>query len=95
MRIFNRQQRQELFIRAKGLCQQCHTPLPKGWHADHVIPYSKGGETTIENGQALCAKCNLLKSNHMQNIQLRDWQAEFYQLPFKQFMDSIYGTSIS
>jgi len=94
MRIFNRQQRQELFIRAKGLCQQCHTPLPKGWHADHVIPYSKGGETTIENGQALCAKCNLLKSNHMQNIQLRDWQAEFYQLPFKQFMDSIYDTSI-
>lgn len=94
MRIFNRQQRQELFIRAKGLCQQCHTPLPKGWHADHIIPYSKGGETTLENGQALCPKCNLTKSNHMQNIQLRDWQAEFYQLPFRQFQDSLYDKSI-
>ena len=32
-------------------------------HVDHVIPWSKGGETVLENLQTLCAKCNLGKSN--------------------------------
>lgn len=32
---------------------------------DHVIPFSKGGATTLENLQLLCQKCNLDKSNHI------------------------------
>ena len=32
-------------------------------HVDHVLPWSKGGETIIENLQTLCSKCNLGKSN--------------------------------
>lgn len=30
---------------------------------DHILPYSKGGETVLENLQALCTQCNAGKSN--------------------------------
>lgn len=32
-------------------------------HVDHIVPWSKGGETELDNLQTLCSKCNLGKSN--------------------------------
>ena len=32
-------------------------------HVDHKVPWSKGGETVLENLQTLCSVCNLGKSN--------------------------------
>jgi hypothetical protein len=32
-------------------------------HVDHVVAWSKGGETVLENLQTLCSVCNLGKSN--------------------------------
>ena len=32
-------------------------------HVDHVLPFSKGGKTTLENLRALCAECNLGKGS--------------------------------
>ena len=32
-------------------------------HIDHIVPWAKGGETTLENLQTLCSKCNLGKSD--------------------------------
>ena len=62
-RFFNKRQKRILFIYSKGKCSNCSACLSKDFHADHVKPYSKGGQTFIINGQALCSRCNTKKSN--------------------------------
>jgi superfamily II DNA or RNA helicase len=52
-----------LFYESDGVCAICGAPLDRNWEADHVIPYSKGGETDTRNGQALCQSCNRSKGN--------------------------------
>lgn len=32
-------------------------------HVDHIVAWSKGGETVMENLQTLCNKCNIGKSD--------------------------------
>lgn len=48
-------------------CKQCGASPAKDpcveLHVDHIIPWSKGGDTTFENLQTLCLQCNLGKSN--------------------------------
>lgn len=76
MRRFNKRQRAALFIASEGKCAMCGKPLDPHWHGDHVKPFSKGGETDVINGQALCPDCNQMKADHM-TIVLRNYQEEF------------------
>ena len=49
-----------VYLRDGRECQNCGTG--KGpFHLGHRVPYSKGGETTIENLRVLCMACNLSK----------------------------------
>lgn len=75
-RIFSDSEKAYLYRIAKGKCQLCQCDLLKSWHADHIIPFSKGGITALSNAQALCPKCNIKKSNNMFSFKPRDWQIE-------------------
>lgn len=51
--------RQVVWRRDGGRCVQCGAEAHL--HFDHIIPVAKGGATTVENLQILCAPCNLSK----------------------------------
>ena len=59
-RGFSEAQRIAIYRKNDGACQKCGVKVPYGssYHADHIIPHSRGGKTTVENGQLLCNKCN-------------------------------------
>jgi 5-methylcytosine-specific restriction endonuclease McrA len=69
-RAFSELERILIYRRGKGLCAVCVTEgkddadARVGWskyQADHVIPHAKGGQTTVDNAQLLCASHNQSK----------------------------------
>lgn len=65
-RLFSHEQRLAIFRRDKGFCQaklKCEGIKCEwdAWEADHVLPWSKGGETVVSNGQVACLACNSAK----------------------------------
>ena len=76
-RLYSPAQRIDLWEKQGGIIGKCDAVCPETnkkipfdevfdadlWQADHIIPWSKGGKTTIENGQLICALANRQKSN--------------------------------
>lgn len=64
IRAFSESQKRSAYEKQYGICKKCgkHFELNE-MHADHITPWNKGGKTTPENCQMLCADCNRLKSD--------------------------------
>ena len=59
--------RLKVYERDRFRCVYCGrspiTDLTVELHADHIIPFVRGGQTALENLQTLCAQCNLGKGS--------------------------------
>ena len=66
---FTDNEKRTLYERQGGICPMCVAEgISKRWaieemHADHITPWSKGGHTTLDNGQMLCRDHNLAKGS--------------------------------
>lgn len=65
LRTFSDKIKRAVYEKQGGLCAFCKQPFPiERMQGDHIVAWSNGGQTVIENCQMLCAQCNGTKSNH-------------------------------
>jgi 5-methylcytosine-specific restriction endonuclease McrA len=63
-RAYTNNERLIIWRRDNETCIDCGNSIKfNEMHADHIVPHSKGGKTTVENGQSLCISCNLKKGS--------------------------------
>lgn len=64
IRKFSDKDKRTAYEKQNGICPICgkHHEIEE-MEGDHIIAWSKGGKTTIDNLQMLCKKCNREKSN--------------------------------
>ena len=62
-RLYSKRQKKIMALASGNKCESCGKSLSISYHGDHIKAYSKGGKTTLDNGQALCSECNLRKGN--------------------------------
>ncbi len=64
-KIMNDDIRYNVLKRDNYTCQICGATAKNGakLHVDHIIPVSRGGKTVMSNLQTLCDRCNIGKSN--------------------------------
>jgi hypothetical protein len=57
------QVRSEVWRRDAGKCSKCG--VRENLEFDHIIPFSRGGSSTVRNLELLCENCNRKKSNRI------------------------------
>ncbi|WP_197504633.1 HNH endonuclease [Mycobacterium sp. 852002-51163_SCH5372311] len=62
-RVIPQHVKAEVWQRDRGHCIQCGANM--NLEFDHIIPWSKGGASTVGNVQLLCRPCNLVKSDRL------------------------------
>jgi predicted restriction endonuclease len=77
--------KQAIFKKDNYRCVVCGLGRENGLEicADHIIPKDKGGTNTLENGQTLCAKHNLIKKNYSQTEAGKRYFIKIYETAVK------------
>ena len=64
LRQFDDDDKRTAYETQKGACPKCGGNFAyEEMEGDHIVPWSKGGKTALENLQMLCRRCNALKSD--------------------------------
>ncbi|MGA1531669.1 MAG: HNH endonuclease [bacterium] len=61
-RYASKQQRRRILILQDFRCALCGADLECECDIDHIVPFSAGGSTTLQNLQALCKHCHKSKT---------------------------------
>ena len=62
IRTFNKAEKIKQYEKQRGTCNKCNKKFEfSEMEADHIIPWSKGGKTELNNLQILCMPCNRKK----------------------------------
>ena len=66
-RTFSNTDKRIAYERQNGICPKCgeHHTFEE-MDGDHIIPWWRGGKTTLDNLQMLCNKCNKGKGGKME-----------------------------
>ena len=85
LKDFTPEQKEAIFKRDGYKCVECGKGLKDGVEiqADHIKPRDLGGESTIENGQTLCAQHNFKKKNYNQTQTGKRMFIRLYELAKK------------
>ena len=64
LREFDKRDKMDAYSKQDGICPICglHFEFDE-MEGDHIVPWSKGGRTVLENCQMLCKDCNGKKTN--------------------------------
>jgi len=64
IRQFTMSERRTKYEEQQGRCAKCGKYFEfDQMDADHIVPWSKGGKTSLDNCQILCVNCNRVKSD--------------------------------
>lgn len=85
LKDFTQEQKETIFKRDGYKCVVCGRGRTDGIeiHADHIKARDLGGESTIENGQTLCAQHNFQKKNYKQTETGKKMFIRLYELSKK------------
>ena len=74
--------KKKIFERDNYKCVICGQGRNQGLeiHADHIIPRSQGGLNSLDNGQTLCSRHNMLKKNLQQTETGKKMFIRLYEL---------------
>ncbi len=85
LKDFTLEQKKAIFKRDGYKCVVCGRGKAHGVeiHADHIKPRDLGGESTVANGQTLCAQHNFQKKNYKQTETGKKMFIRLYELAKK------------